>query len=241
MNKDFIDLRKAVLRLFFPRKCAFCAKVIEPDAVLCEKCLSNVRTMEFPICYRCGRSRKDCQCRGRRNRFITAFASPFYYRDGVEAAIRRLKFYADTDIAPWFGEHMAQFVQTVYPEVEFDFVAFVPMTKSEVYERGFNQSELLAEEMAKHLNLPVQNVLCKLYETERQRSLNGRRRSGNVLGVFDVREQSKVFNKRVLLCDDLCTTGSTLSECAKMLRIHGAREVLCITAATVFPSPEQKG
>ena len=85
------------------------------------------------------------------------------------------------------------------------------------------------------LSLPCEDVLCKIYETARQHDLSRRMRSGNVLGVFDVHAPDVVRDKRILLCDDVCTSGTTLSECAKMLCLYGAREVFCLSATVSFP------
>lgn len=236
-----MKFKKAIRYLFFPKRCAMCGGVIEPGEMLCEECGKRNNTLVLPICYHCGRSRKDCVCKGRKNRFVSAFAAPFYYEGSVEKAIKRLKFDRETDVAPWLGGQMAEFARMVYPEVVFDFVTFVPMTEKEKKERGFNQSELLSDTVGETLSLPVRDVLLKIYETKRQRTLRERQRSGNVLGVFEVPEPSQVKDKRILLCDDLTTSGATLTECAKMLMIHGAREVLCLTAATVPPRPRKGG
>ena len=149
-----------------------------------------------------------------------------------------MKFRAEPDIAEVFGQEMAKFAKEVYAGVTIDFVTFVPMTRREQAARGYNQSELLAAHTAREMLLPMIPALTKLYETRRQRTLDRRRRSGNVFGVFDVIDPAQVRDKRILLCDDLRTTGATLTECAKMLRIRGAREVLCLTAAVGYPQPD---
>ena len=90
---------------------------------------------------------------------------------------------------------------------------------------------MLANELSKRLNLPVRNYLVKLYDTKQQHTLKESLRSGNVLGIFDVDEKEySPEGKTVLLCDDVKTTGATLNECAKMLKLHGAKDVKCVTA-----------
>ena len=240
MNKEFSEIVHALRYAFLPRRCAFCGKVVEPQTPYCTVCAETVHRVTTPICYRCARSETDCDCNKRRNRFVAAFASPFYYDGMVRESIRRFKFCHDLDNGEVLGEEMGRFAQSVYREVHIDFVTHVPMTETELRERGYNQSELLARRAAQTLLLPHEAVLTKLYETERQRTMSERRRSGNVLGVFDVSEPSLVYGKRILLCDDICTTGATLTECAKMLMIYGAREVLCLTAAVGLPNPNGK-
>ncbi|MGN0636367.1 MAG: ComF family protein [Acutalibacteraceae bacterium] len=241
MNQDVSELLRGIRYIFFPRRCAFCGKVIAPQTLYCADCSKHLPRICPPICYHCGRSLADCQCKKHRNRFVSAFAAPFYYEGAVRESIHRLKFHHETDNGEVLGAEMGAFAKEVFPEVHIDFVTHVPMTAREYRERGFNQSELLAKSAAQTLRLPHKAVLEKIYETERQRTLSQRRRSGNVLGVFALTDETQVRGKRILLCDDLCTTGATLSECAKMLMIYGAREVLCLTAAVGFPKPGEKG
>ena len=219
--------------VFFPRRCAFCARVIRPGESVCRKCRGDILRVKPPICYACGRNRAHCVCGRAHDRFVAACAAPFYYLGYGRDAVLRLKFKSETEIAETLGAEMADYVLDVYSGISFDLVTFVPMTEQEFRKRGFNQSELLARAA----------VLCKLFDTPRQHDLHGRYRSGNVLGVFDVSSPVSVRGKRILLCDDLRTTGSTLSECAKMLILHGAREVFCLTAAVSFSAfaYQQKG
>ena len=101
------------------------------------------------------------------------------------------------------------------------------MTERSIGKRGYNQSRLLAEELARRLELPLIEALSKRYETPPQKALDLRARSGNVLGVFDVIEP-RVKGQTLLLVDDLVTTGATVNECAKMLKIYGARQVMAV-------------
>jgi predicted amidophosphoribosyltransferase len=90
---------------------------------------------------------------------------------------------------------------------------------------------LLATELSKVLSLPVKNVLEKIFDNNIQHESSQNRRKGNVLGVYDVRENEDVKGKTILLVDDIKTTGATLNECAKILKIRGAEKVYCVTVA----------
>ena len=229
----------ALKYVFFPRRCCFCGKVIVPTETECDKCREEVMRVEFPICFKCGAGKDKRICKKNKNRFITAFAAPFYYCGEVKTGILRLKSNGEKGIAEPFAEMMANFVKIAYDGVKFDYVTYVPMTEKELGERGYNQSELMASHMARELGLPCKGVISKLYETKRQRNLSEKYRSGNVLGVFDVPRREEVVNKRILLCDDVLTTGATLTECAKMLSVSGAREIMCITAAVGLPKKKR--
>ena len=241
MNKQVSELLRRLRYVVYPRRCALCGRVVTPDTELCSRCASSAHRVRTPICLYCGCGRRECVCAKRRSRFAAAFAAPFYYTGVVRKGIRRLKFSEEPEVAEVLGREMARFARQVYAGVQFDLVTFVPMTKREKRERGYNQSELLAKAAAGELLLACVPTLEKLYETNRQRMLDRRRRSGNVFGVFEAIDPQVIRGKRILLCDDLRTTGATLTECAKMLRIRGAREVLCLTAAVGYPKQKQSG
>ena len=120
-------------------------------------------------------------------------------------------------------------VRREYGGISFDFVTAVPLHKREFLNRGFNQSERLGQALAKWLDVPYETVLTKITTTAPQKELKAVERSGNLLGVFDV--CGDVAGKTILLVDDVITTGTTLDECAKMLKIFGAEEVYAVTAA----------
>ena len=230
---DWLDLLRYTV---FPRRCTFCGRVVDPERELCVRCADTPCRILPPICFACGKSKKDCDCGGGHSRFITALAAPFYYAGELRIAIHRMKFKGQKQVAELLAREMASFARQVYWGVHFDAVTFVPMTDKEQRERGFNQSRLLAEGVAKALDLECAALLVKIFETRRQHALPSRERSGNLLGAFDVCGRDAVAGKRILLCDDLSTTHSTLTECAKMLKLYGAREVFCLTACvSVFP------
>lgn len=126
---------------------------------------------------------------------------------------------------------MADTVKTTYADEKFDFTAAVPMYSKDQKRRGYNQSEEIAKALAGFIGVDFKkDLIKKIYPTDKQSSRNMIDRSGNVLGVFDVEEN--VDGKSILLVDDVRTTGSTFSECGKMLYLMGAKRVCCISFAT---------
>lgn len=101
----------------------------------------------------------------------------------------------------------------------------------QIAERSYNQSELLAEELSKILEIPIKNALVKLFDVKTQHDMAIMQRKGNVHGVYDVKNGFDVKGKTVLLVDDIMTTGETLNNCALIMKIRGAEKVCCITAA----------
>ncbi len=223
-------LRRWLMSLFFPNRCFMCGKVIGWQTHICYSCYDDVPYILPPVCPRCGRSKKDCVCRGHK-RLFERCASPLYYDDRLKLAIYQLKTYGYRQTVDALACEMAEVIRREYGGIEFDAIVPVPLHKSDLSARGFNQSELLARALASSVRLPVQPVLIKRYATKPQKTLTLRQRSGNLLGVFDVVDGESIAGKTILLVDDVVTTGSTLDECAKMLKLYGAKEVYAVTAA----------
>ena len=119
----------ALKYVIFPKRCCFCGKVISPSTDECESCKNEVLRVEEPICYRCAVGKTRCNCQSKRNRYITAFAAPFYYKGVVKKGIHRLKNGGEKDLSKSFADEMEKFINRVYSGVKFDFVTFVPEYK----------------------------------------------------------------------------------------------------------------
>lgn len=134
------------------------------------------------------------------------------------------------------AEAMAERIRDNFPDLPFDLICYIPQTKNEMHQRGYNQTELLAERLGELLEIKLSHALVKLYDTTKQQSLSSTARSGNIHGVFDIVEPDEIYQQNILLIDDIKTTGSTLNECAKMLRIYEANTV----TAAVFALTTKK-
>lgn len=214
----------------FPRRCIYCGKVIVPERQVCEDCETNLPHIAAPICPSCGHAKSDCTCKQKKHKF-KAVCAPFYYEDAIVQAVHRLKFENKDFLAVPFALDMAECVRREYADIVFDAVTFVPFTKRQMRVREWNPSEALAQELSEALSLPLEPLLVKLFETKTQHNLEARERTGNVFGVFDVTDSVTVAGKTILLVDDIKTTGATLSECAKMLMLAGAKAVYVCTFA----------
>ena len=223
------QLQAHALSFVLPKRCVFCGTLIEPIRVFCKRCESTLPFIKPPVCTYCGQNKKQCGCPKHRFAFDKV-AAPFYYEAAAQDGILRLKHYDDPDAIRYFAEQLKTVVLREYGSESIEVITFVPMTKRALCAREYNQSQLLAEELGKRLWLPVQALLTKLYETRPQKELDLEARTGNLLGVFDVTDPT-VRGKAVLLVDDVMTTGATLHECAKMLKIFGAKHVLAVTVA----------
>ena len=228
---------EAIKRVFFPHHCFLCNEVLYPRQRMCGDCVQKAPYILPPVCQQCGRSKDDCYC-GKRHRAFERCVSPFYHKAAAQTGIYTLKSRGYRVTVEGFAAEMAEVVRREYGGIPFDLVAAVPLHRREQRERGFNQAEKLGQAVAKRLNVPYAAVLKKITLTAPQKSLKAVERSGNLLGVFDV--CGDVDGKTILLVDDVITTGTTLDECAKMLKIFGAEEVYAVTAAAAVLSNEEK-
>jgi len=230
-------LADRLLYILFPRRCIYCDKVIGVHARACKSCKETLPVMEGPYCHRCGRTRSLCLCKQHKKHFDTAVAAMMYV-DGAKRAIYALKKEDDADLIYTMAQEMVSSLRARADAASLDVVTFIPMRKRDLRERGFNQSQLLAKDIARELRLPCKPLLTKIYDTVSQKTLPPIERSGNVLGVFEASPAAK--GKRILLVDDLITTGYTLHECAKMLKIRGAEAVIALTFAASVPEKEEE-
>ncbi len=226
-----------ILCIFFPARCIFCNEVIEPLQLCCDGCRGEISTIRPPVCPLCGCHEEDCECSGHHHAYDAVLA-PFYYEKAVRHGILRLKKWDDPKAIAFFAAKMAAVLRREYPELPFDGIGYIPMTKRKMRQREYNQSRLLAKELAKAVKLPLSHALIKRYETKPQKGLGHAQRSGNVLGAFDVIET--LPGERMLLVDDVITTGATAGECAKMLKLLGAKTVTVIGIAVTPPKREKE-
>jgi ComF family protein len=233
----FRRIGEYLLCFLFPERCIFCNQVIQPLQLFCEDCRETIATVRPPVCLLCGHNKDDCSCKGHRHPYDAVIA-PFYYEESVSRGILRLKTWDDPRAIRFFSAQMAAALRREYPDLPFDGVCYVPMTKRDRRRREYNQSHLLARELSRVLQMPLYHSLVKLYETKSQKSLKRAQRSGNVLGAFDVRGEAP--GKSLLLVDDVVTTGATVSECAKMLKLAGAETITVVTIAVSAPQREEE-
>ncbi len=221
-------LGEALLTILFPHHCFLCGEVILPRQRLCEDCVRTAPYILPPLCEHCGRHTGDCTCRGHRRSYKRC-VSPFYHKGVVKSGIQSLKNDNYRVVTDGFASEMAEMVRREYGGITFDCITAVPMHRKDFRLRGFDQTAHLAQALSTVMGVPYKPTLTKLQHTEPQKELSAVRRQGNLLGVFDV--TAHVAGQTILLVDDVTTTGSTLEECAKMLKIFGAEEVYAVTAA----------
>ena len=228
----------ALIAALLASDCAVCSGLLaEPlCGCVCAACWRSILPITPPICDRCGDPipRLDARCSGpvaRQTQAVTRARATGHYEGTLREIIHALKYSGRHSLARPLAERMRQGASELLGDV--DCVVPVPLHWRREYQRGFNQ----AREIARHLGLPVMDVLARRRATRAQVELAADRRRANVAGAFSLRQdwfrRCAVRNKTVLLIDDVSTTGATLDSCATVLRGAGASDVYALTAARV--------
>lgn len=241
MQHTWHNLLKLFLHFWFPRTCFACGRDLawRAEDPLCPACAGSLTPPGPLICQRCGAVLKSggahCYaCRGSKARQYKCrvIRSSFVFNSSSRALVHALKYARADYLARYMGRLMGEnFAQ--YPELaEAEVLVPVPLFPKRGRARGYNQSELLARELAKVIGLPVNTTaLARVRNTVSQTTLGRAGRLANMSGAFLCTHPAEVKGKVILLVDDVATTGATLEGCAQALHAAGAKRVLAYTFA----------
>ena len=217
-----MTVRSVLLDLLFPPRCAVCARVGVHG--ICEQCETSLPYAEEPL----HRGAYGC-C-----------AAPLRYEGAVRDSLLRFKFRGAQSAAEGYGMLVAR-CAAEYFSGEFDLVTYVPVSAKRKRERGYDQAYLIAREAARLWGTKPVTLLRKLRDNPAQSGLDAAARRGNVAGVYEAAETALIRGARVLLIDDILTTGSTLSECVRVLKAAGAERVVCACVASAGLETNKEG
>lgn len=226
-----MNLVDFIANILFPKRCVFCDSVVSRDEDICGKCDAYKCVIGKDICYQCARDKEQCMC-GDRKLYFDSCIAPFYFTDVVRNSIHTFKFRGRPDKSKGFSSLMCQCIQDKYAHLSYDCVLSVPMYYKKQIVRGYNQSELLAKNIAVVLAKPCYtDILCKVKDMTPQHELKDINRFENIADTFSISNKSLINGKNIILVDDVFTTGSTLNECAKVLKLFGAQHVYGVVIA----------
>lgn len=197
----------------FPPKCVICKSVLDPQ--------------QTDLCHHCRQNLTGPNSEKIKLSFLAGWTAVWYYEGDVRASVLRFKFYNRRSYALSYGKLLAMTLLEKYPN-GFDMLTWVPVSKLRRWKRGYDQCQLLANSVGEALGMQPVKALKKLRNNPPQSGITGfSARKANVLGAYACPCPEQVKGKRILLLDDIITTGATASECARVLLTAGAKEVYC--------------
>lgn len=216
---------KFLKNLIFPRKCCFCMRTMDfsetfdsEQAIICRECYSKYEQIGWLT----GQSRL-----GAREVRVDGVFALYEYRDGVKNAIRQLKFAHAKGNGRLFGELLRKRLADVIDSV--DYVIPIPISKKRELERGYNQCDVIAHSMVRGTRAKVvNNILFKRDKISRQSRKSGQERNEDSLKSFEINPNINLLGKKIIILDDILTTGSTLAAAVDLIRKLGADTIYCV-------------
>jgi ComF family protein len=235
------EILTGIADLIFPPRCITCGELLEQHGPLpfCPTCMAGIRFIGSPLCPRCGTPFPAAEgedhlygeCLITERPYAVA-RSVGRYEETLLTAIHRFKYRGKTGIGDLLSRIMADFAVKTWDMKLFERILPVPLHLRRLRERGFNQAVILARGLSKRFNIPLDfTLLRRVLFTPPQVGLDRKQRSANVQGAFIVTHPERIVGRRLLLVDDVYTTGSTLTECARVLIRAKAEAVAVLTMA----------
>jgi ComF family protein len=229
----------------YPPRCRACGETFQGrDAqYFCSACWRKIRLVGHPMCNVCGRPFPDGSgddhtcglCLARRPHFAQAWAWACYPREEAEEhplrqAVQKFKYGRKVSLGKPLGRLMARGCREFLKDCDAEVIIPVPLHPKRLRWRGFNQSVLLARQLSRAYGIPADPlVLRRIRETSPQTQLNEEERRRNVRGAFALAQKTSLEGRKVLLVDDVYTSGATVNECSRTLMRSGAKQVFVLT------------
>lgn len=217
--------------MIYPRRCPFCGDIQPYGAPsACKKCISGLKKVEPPFCLRCGKTvsfdeQEYCRDCEQLPKSYERGYPVFVYQEPVKKALYDFKYHNQRDYAAFFAKCMYYRYKEEWERLSFDGIVPVPVHKRKLKKRGYNQAALLGKELSGYLKVPCYaNYLKRQVDTGPQKELNDKERMKNVKNALKISE-NRIELKRVLLVDDIYTSGATIESCTQVLHLAGVDKV----------------
>ena len=234
-------LKMLILDLLFPPRCAFCDDVVPIGTALCSECSEHLRGRfaAVKLCPGCAKPAQDCICGS--GLCFKGCVTVFEYNKTYSKIFKILKTDAESKISDELALLMAErFAQSDLSKLDFDYITYVPTSEKILKQKGFDHAALLAQKLSALVGIPCcAPPIIRKDDSEIQHKLKGSQRRQNAEKSYRAAKDTAVCG-RVLLVDDIITTGATLNICGRLLLSCGAKEVYCITAATTLLSDKKQ-
>lgn len=229
--KAFLEYsRQAAADLLFPRRCPVCGGVAMPKGrLICPACLKQLSFVSSPACMKCGkeigsREQEYCaDCIRRKKSFTRGFAL-LNYDSRAAVSIAAVKYHNKREYLDFYARAAALRFKKQFRQAGIQVIVPVPVHASRLKARGFNQAAVLAEKLSAELGIPWEELLIRVKKTDPQKSLGSAERLKNLRGAFEAEQEAGKW-ERVLLVDDIYTTGSTAEICSRALLKTGVKQV----------------
>lgn len=216
-----------LLNWLFPPKCVLCGQILDKE--------------ETDLCGHCRAHAPECPVSKNKYRYIDQWTALWYYEGNVRHSLLRYKFHNRRSYADSYAKLLAMKLMRE-DRLHFDVITWIPISRRRLRKRGYDQVQLLAEKLGKELGMePVCTLRKVRHNRQQSRIVGDAHRIANVLGAYEAMNLSRIAGQRVLLLDDIITTGATASECAKVLQTAGAAQVQFAAVAAANKKRTDRG
>ncbi len=236
--RNFLEnfLEKWWIDLIFPRRCPICDEIVDAELLIHEYCLKELKVVKQPTCKKCGKQVLEeqieyCQDCNRRKRSFDGGIAIFCYEGKIKDSLIKIKYKNKKEYLDFYGAAMGRKIEKWVNFLNVEMLIPVPIHPARKKERGFNQSEILAEKVSCRIKIPCRgDFLIRNKNTMPQKQLNPDERLKNLEQAFLIANTQKI-PESILLIDDIYTTGSTMEACARVLKESGVKKVYCAVVA----------
>lgn len=227
-------MRECIINLLYPRRCPICEEIIVKKDKICEKCKKEILYLKEPRCKKCSKEMESgeieyCYDCTNTNHFFNKGIATFKHDNNFKKSIYNFKYKNKREYADFYTEAIIKNYKEMIGSWNAEVLIPIPLFASKKVQRGFNQAEILAYKLSVELKIPVDSkLLQRNRNTNPQKELNRIQRVKNVEKAFNLSNKIVQYRK-IILIDDIYTTGATLDSCAKILREAGVKYIYFVT------------